>query len=117
MEKPLVTPDIDKVKKNVGKRIKDIRLEHDLKGKDVAELFGCDASRISRYEKGDDMPPSTFLINFAKTFGTSLDYIVFGERPKYIGKMNDLLDKYSNKECDVFLGLWDFISQNYILRK
>lgn len=57
-------------------RLKDLREDMDLKQKDIANIL-CIAQRTySSYETGNRMIPYTCLIQLAKFYNTSVDYIV-----------------------------------------
>ena len=74
----------DDFKKNVGKRLQELREQKGLTIKDVVELLsrdyycGIDEKSIRRYEKGEFLPKIDNLICFAELYGTTLDYIVYG---------------------------------------
>jgi len=58
------------------KRIKDLREDHDMLQKDVANLLGISQQYYSEYEKGNRTIPIQHLITLSKFYGTSIDYIV-----------------------------------------
>lgn len=58
------------------KRIADLRIDHDYKQKDVAEILHCHEGTYKRYEKGVREIPISMLIVLAKHYGVSVDYIV-----------------------------------------
>ena len=58
------------------KRIKDLREDHDLLQKDIANLLGISQQYYSEYEKGNRTIPINHLITLAKYYNTSIDYIV-----------------------------------------
>ena len=74
----------DDFKKNVGKRLQELREQKGLTIKDVVELLSrdyyCDIDEksIRRYEKGEFLPKIDNLICFTELYGTTLDYIVYG---------------------------------------
>ena len=75
----------DDFKKNVGKRLQELREQKGLTIKDVVELLsrdyycGIDEKSIRRYEKGDFLPKIDNLICIAELYDTTLDYIVYGK--------------------------------------
>ena len=75
----------DDFKKNVGKRLQELREQKGLTIKDVVELLsrdyycGIDEKSIRRYEKGDFLPKIDNLICLAELYDTTLDYIVYGK--------------------------------------
>lgn len=58
------------------KRIKDLREDHDIYQKDIANLLGISQQYYSEYESGKRTIPIIHLITLAKYYGTSIDYIV-----------------------------------------
>lgn len=58
------------------KRLKDLREDHDLFQKQVAQLLGISQQYYSEYEKGNRTIPISHLITLAKYYDTSIDYIV-----------------------------------------
>ena len=60
----------------IGKRIKDLREDHDKFQKDIAQLLGISQQYYSEYEKGNRTIPINHLITLAKYYNTSIDYIV-----------------------------------------
>ena len=58
------------------KRLKDLREDHDLKQKQIAELLNITRPQYSLYETGKRDIPVDLLRILAKFYNTSLDYIV-----------------------------------------
>ena len=58
------------------RRIEDLRVDHDLKKKDVAEHLQMHAGVYSRYEKGTREIPVWALMKLAALYGVSTDYIL-----------------------------------------
>lgn len=58
------------------KRLKDLREDHDLKQKNIAELLKITRPQYSKYETGKTTIPVDLLIILAKRYKTSIDYIV-----------------------------------------
>ena len=58
------------------KRLKDLREDHDIYQKDIANLLGISQQYYSEYENGKRTIPIAHLITLAKYYGTSIDYIV-----------------------------------------
>ena len=58
------------------KRIKDLREDHDMLQKDVANLLGISQQYYSEYENGNRTMPIQHLITLSKYYKTSIDYIV-----------------------------------------
>ena len=58
------------------KRIKDLREDHDMLQKEIADILGISQQYYSEYEKGNRTIPINHLITLAKYYHTSIDYIV-----------------------------------------
>jgi len=62
--------------KNYIQRIRELREDHDLSQKDVAELLQTTQQVYSRYENGTNEMPLRHLITLARYYDVSVDYIV-----------------------------------------
>lgn len=58
------------------KRIRELREDHDMTQKDVAEYLGMKKPQYFRYEIGIRDVPSEVLISLAKLYKVSTDYIL-----------------------------------------
>ena len=58
------------------KRLKDLREDHDLKQKDIAELLNISQQYYSEYELGKRSIPIEILITLSKYYKVSTDYIL-----------------------------------------
>lgn len=58
------------------RRLRDLREDHDLKQREVAELLQTTQQVYSEYEKGVREIPLHRVIILAKYYGVSIDYIV-----------------------------------------
>lgn len=56
-------------------RLKELRLEKNLKLEDMSKLTGLSRSAISRWERGISEPTVSSLIVLAKFFNESLDFM------------------------------------------
>ena len=61
---------------NYYPRLKDLREDHDLSQKQIAEYLGMKQPQYSRYERGYRDIPTDVLIKLAKLYKTSTDYIL-----------------------------------------
>ncbi len=76
--------DLMEYRKQLGKRLKTIRLEKELKQEDISKLFGISKGSVSEYENGKNEPSPRFLLNFAKEFGVNVAWLLEGSaKPKY----------------------------------
>lgn len=57
-------------------RIRDLREDHDLTQKQVAEYLNIKQNSYSQYENGQRQIPLEYLIALAKLYKTSTDYIL-----------------------------------------
>lgn len=58
------------------KRIEDLRIDNDLTQQEIANILKCQREVYRRYEKGTRTIPIDFLIQLAKYYHVSIDYIV-----------------------------------------
>jgi len=57
-------------------RIRDLREDHDLTQKQVAQMLGMSQTGYSKYETGENDIPTTVLIKLADFYHTSIDYLL-----------------------------------------
>lgn len=60
----------------VYRRIWDLREDNDLTQQNMADRLGCSQRVYSNYECGDVQIPIPLLIEVAKFYGTSVDYLL-----------------------------------------
>ncbi len=58
------------------KRIRDLREDKDLNQTEVATMLGMSQTGYSKYETGENDIPTPILIELAKFYNTSTDYIL-----------------------------------------
>lgn len=58
------------------RRLKDLREDHDLKQKEVADILGIDQRVYSNYETGKREIPTKFVVLLAQYYHTTTDYIL-----------------------------------------
>ena len=61
------------------KILREIRLKHGYKSKEIAKLVNVSQSAISEYEKGVYEPSIDTLIKLSEIYGVSLNYLLLGE--------------------------------------
>ena len=59
----------------IYQRIRDLREDHDLRQKDVADKLYMQLEVYRRYETGQREPPLAIAIQIAELYNVSLDYI------------------------------------------
>lgn len=64
------------------RRLEDLRVDNDLKIKDIADILHCHRNVYTRYEKGIREIPAWALIRLADYYGTSVDYLLGRTRNK-----------------------------------
>ena len=58
-----------------NKRIKDLRIDHDMGKKELANKLGISERTLTRYESGISEPTISVLIKLSLLFNVSIDYI------------------------------------------
>ena len=58
------------------KRIRELREDHDLMQREVAEMLGMSQTGYSKYETGTNDIPTAVLIKLADFYKTSVDYLL-----------------------------------------
>ena len=58
------------------KRIRELREDHDLTQREVAEMLGMSQTGSSKYETGTNDIPTAVLIKLADFYKTSVDYLL-----------------------------------------
>lgn len=59
----------------MGKRLRKLRIEHNLTQNEVSILTGIKRSSIASYELNEQLPPVDKLIQLANLYKVSLDYL------------------------------------------
>ena len=63
-------------------RIRDLRQDHDLTQKEMAQILGMSQTGYSKYETGENDIPTAVLIRLADYYCTSVDYLLGRTRKK-----------------------------------
>lgn len=66
----------DLTKKHIGKRINELLAENEIMQKELAEHIGVTANTVSYYLSGERCPDIEKLIEIAKYFGVTSDYLL-----------------------------------------
>lgn len=62
----------------MGPRIAALRRQAGMSQADLARQLGCSASAVGMYEQGRREPPSDLLVQLARIFGVTTDYLLTG---------------------------------------
>ncbi len=65
--------------KAVGERLKQVRIENNLKQSEMAEILGLGRTIISTMEKGDSSPTLQSLFILKEKFNISIDWLISGK--------------------------------------
>jgi len=95
-----------------GEKIKELRKENNWTQEELSDKIGTDKRQVSFYENDKYIPSSETLINIARTFNVSVDYLLFEDIPKhklysdneFFQKLDDL-DKISENDRKIVIGL------------
>jgi len=60
----------------IYRRLHDLREDHDLKQKDLAEILNCSQQVYSNYELGQRDIPTEILIRLSEYYKVSVDYLL-----------------------------------------
>lgn len=63
------------------RRLRDLREDHDFSQAKLAKMIGMSQTGYSKYETGENDIPTAILIQLARIYNTSIDYIL-GETDK-----------------------------------
>lgn len=93
---------------DIGKKIKELRIERGMLQKDLATKIGVARNTITQYEQNIAKPSYEVLIEIAKIFNVSTDYLLGLEdesgRKTYInnyGKINNISNNNFNNSGDI----------------
>ena len=62
--------------RNAYHRIRALREDHDLTQKQIAKILNMSQTGYSKYETGENVVPTSILIELWKFYNTSVDYIL-----------------------------------------
>ena len=60
----------------LGKKLKELRKEKNLTQREVAELLHINSVTYLHYEKSQREPPLSLLVDMAKLFSVTVDYLL-----------------------------------------
>ena len=102
---------MNEIKKLIGKRIKELRKEHNLSQQELAELINIDQRNLSNIECGISFP-SKSLLQIAEAFDISLKDLFDFEPIINIENLKDELSKLTNKLSEDKLKTLYLIAKN-----
>lgn len=76
--------------KNVGSRLKQLRLAYDLSGALVADKIGLSANQLWNVERGDSVASSVVVAKLSKVYKISLDLLFFGDEQTFMALINKI---------------------------
>ena len=99
-------------------RVRELRKEHKLKQEELAAKINVSQQTISRIEKEENSRPADTLVDLAKYFGVSVDYILyqsdFRKTSEYVIEFNQMMEK--NYELCQLYGRLDKTQQELLMR-
>lgn len=98
----------DEQKKEVGKRIKELRTAKGWNQQKLADEADLTQSAIAQFEKGERLPSTTALQNMAKAFGISMESLLTQESntdPNKILQLGELMTEAKGLSTDQILTL------------
>lgn len=67
------------LKQQIGDRLRDLRNARGWKQRDVAIKIGVSDKAVSSYELGDTAPSPQHLIDLARVYSVTTDYLLMGD--------------------------------------
>lgn len=98
----------DEQKKEVGKRIKELRTAKGWNQQKLADEADLTQSAIAQFEKGERLPSTTALQSMAKAFGISMESLLTQESntdPNKILQLGELMTEAKGLSTDQILTL------------
>ncbi len=91
------------LKREIGKRIKEVRKEFKLSREKLGKKLGYHRNTILKIEKGEQAPALEFLLSFAKLFRISVTWLITGKGEKYSYHMGLGTGVVEDKKFDIEL--------------
>lgn len=89
------------LKKEIGLRIRNIRINMNLSGRELAEKLGISAQYLSAIEHGKGALSLDRLEQLCKLSHSSADYILFGKGPVFPSQLSDTFSDYTQEEIEL----------------
>jgi transcriptional regulator with XRE-family HTH domain len=92
-QKPAVSPDFPA-------KLRKARKEKGFSQGQLAQRIGVDLQRVSKYERGVNVPTTDIMVRIADTLDVSLDYLLRNGKNRILGKIRDtqLIDQVAQIE-------------------
>ena len=87
---------MDDIKKQIGNRIKELRIKHNLKQSELAEAVGIGAKHQSCIETGKNFPSAELFENYAKAFNMETAEILNIKPYAFAKSRKDIIDNIIN---------------------
>ncbi|MDP4224789.1 MAG: helix-turn-helix transcriptional regulator [Bacteroidota bacterium] len=88
------------IKKMIGKRVLEIRLEKNLKPVDLERLIGLSNGYIGHLENGDIMPKIDTLLKLTNALNITINYL-----------LQDIIETTPNREIEELLSIYNSMSE------
>jgi len=79
------------------KRMADLRIDHDMTQREIADILMCNRQVYARYERGIREIPVSMLIKLAQYYRVSVDYILGLTNEKPMEKDRPLCTRITGK--------------------
>lgn len=93
-------------------RLKELRLSKGLKQEDIARMLGIGRTAYGAYEIEDNIPPLNKLMQLAKFYNVSMDYILYNETtPPEIDEVVNLYQGLSQQKQEQVRDFIQFLAK------
>lgn len=91
----------------IGKNLQILRKKHKLTQMELGEKLNYSDKAVSKWEKGESLPPIDVFYKLSRFYGVSLDYIIGEEKITYpVIESADIRKKYLNITLLSILAVW-----------
>lgn len=84
-----------------GIKLRELRIEKGLKQEELAQLFNVSKTTICQYETNKQEPNLTLLVEIAKYFKVTTDYLLGLENEDYTKSYNNTYNNFGTHQGDV----------------
>lgn len=91
---------IEKIKIEIGERLKSIRNNMGMSQKDFSKLIGMKTQYLCNVEKGNNGLTVEKIIEICNKTGISSDYLIFGTNNFHVDELKKIFSKYSIDEIN-----------------